>query len=331
MNRVSENPAAPGKDVVEALLEKAAPRVAPPGNVEEQVRAAVRSEWEAVTLRRRRRRLYGGLAVAATVTLVLAASFSGLRETGVAPVAIASIDKSAGTLYVHSGDSGEPVSGDTTSIVSGQVLTTGSDSAAGLTWLQGGSLRIDSNTRVEFVAGDEVFLHDGRIYFDSFGADTGSTLSIRSRHGVVSHVGTQFLTEATAASLTVSVREGEVVIDGNFHDQAVVEGQRVQISGSARPSITNTTGSGKEWDWVETVSPGISVDGMTVFDFVYWVGRETGHAIEFSSAEAETLARHTRLKGNVNAAPRAELRLRMMTVDLEARFDPDGPKIIISD
>ena len=331
MNRKSDNVTIASGDAVEALLERAAPRPSPPDAIEQDIRAAVRDEWQTVTGRRRRRRLAAGFAMAASVALVLAVSLSGLRQQGVAPVEVASIDRSTGTLYFQSSSSGilEPV--DTTTIVSGQMLTTGNDSAAGLNWLDGGSLRVDADTRVEFVAANEVFLHSGRIYFDSF-SDTGeSDLSIRTEHGVVTHVGTQYLTESTAASLIVSVREGEVSINGDFHNQPVYEGQRVQMTGSARPLVTNTTGIGDEWQWIETVSPTISVDGMSVFEFLNWVGRETGHVIRFESDSAEALARSTLLKGAVNAEPRTELRLRMMTVDLEARFDEEGRAIIVTD
>ena len=120
-------------------------------------------------------------------------------------------------------------------------------------------------------------------------------------------------------------------IDGAFHDQAVHEGQRVQMTGSARPMLTNTSGIGAEWQWIEAVSPAISVDGMSVFDFLHWVGRETGHAIRFESATAESLARSTLLKGSVNAEPRAELRLRMMTVDLDAQFNNEVGAIVVTD
>lgn len=269
--------------------------------------------------------------MAATVVLVLAASLSGLRQTGIAPVEVASIDRSIGTLYFQSGGSGDLEPVDTASIYTGQTLTTGNDSAAGLKWLAGGSLRVGSHTRIEFVAVDEVFLHTGKIYFDSYGTDPVNNFSIRSAHGVVSHLGTQYMAESNATSLIVSVREGEVRIDGTYHDLTIADGQRAQLTGSARPSVVNTSGIGDEWQWVEAVSPNISVDGMTAFDFLQWVGRETGHAIRFGSGHAEDLARTAQLKGNVNAEPRTELRLRMMTVGLTARFDPDGPVIIVTD
>ncbi len=70
---------------------------------------------------------------------------------------------------------------------------------------------------------------------------------------------------------------------------------------------------------------------MSVFDFLHWVGRETGHDVKFDSGSAEALARSTLLKGSVNAEPRTELRLRMMTVDLDVRFDEEGPAIIVTD
>jgi ferric-dicitrate binding protein FerR (iron transport regulator) len=331
MNETSDNLAVPGNDAVEALLEKAKPRPSPPEAVEQEIRAAVRAEWINTGARRQRRRLAAGFAIAASVTLVLAVSILGVRQTGIAPVEVASIDRSVGTLHVQSDSAGAMESVDTTSVLTGQVLTTGADSAAGLSWLGGGSLRVDSDSRIEFVAANEVFLHSGRIYFDSFASGPDNDFSIHTTHGVVSHVGTQYMTESDAASLVVSVREGEVRVDGAFHDSTVHVGQRVQLSGSAQPSITNTSGAGGEWQWIEAVSPNISVDGMSVFDFLHWVGRETGHAVQFESASAEVLARGTQLRGAVNAEPRAELRLRMMTVDLDARFDPEGPVIIVTD
>lgn len=330
MNTTNDNNTSVSGDAVEALLEKAAPRPMPPEAVAQEVRAAVHGEWQTVT-GRRRRRVAAGYALAATVTLVLAFSLIGLRQQGVAPVEVASIDRSIGTLYFQSNSSGVLERVHTNSIVTGQMLTTGKESAAGLDWHEGGSLRVDADTRVEFSGSNEVFLHTGRIYFDSAGAGDGSDLSIRTEHGVVTHVGTQFLTESTASSLIVSVREGEVSIDGAFHDQAVYRGQRAQLTGSARPVLTNTTGVGADWQWVEAVSPAISVDGMSVYDFLQWVGRETGHVVRFGSASAELLARTTLLKGSVNAGPRAELRLRMMTVDLDARFDGEGRAIFVTD
>lgn len=111
MNNTSDKTTAAPSDAVEALLEAAAPRPTPPEAVEQEVRAAVHGEWQAVTGRRRRRRMATGFAMAASVALVLAFSLTGLRQEGVAPIEVASIDRSIGTLYFQSSSSGvlEPV------------------------------------------------------------------------------------------------------------------------------------------------------------------------------------------------------------------------------
>ncbi|MGI9220276.1 MAG: FecR family protein [Woeseiaceae bacterium] len=326
MNTKSDNSMMQG-DAVESLLERAEPRPAPPPQMEADVRAAVRSDWAAVTGRRRRWSIGRNVAIAASLILAVVFAFTGLQQSGVPAAQVARLDQSQGTIRLYSDESGVAAE-DTATLFAGQTLRTGKDSAAGLTWAGGGSLRIDAQTRIEFVSADEIFLHAGRVYFDSYGAD--NKFAVQSEHGLVAHIGTQYMAEAGANGLVVSVREGEVTVTG-AHDQTVHSGQRATLSGSSRPVITNTNGVGADWAWIETVSPGISVDGMSAYDFLQWVGRETGHAIHFASEAAEQIARTTHLKGAVNADPRNELRLRMMTMDLDAEFDPEGAVILLSD
>lgn len=317
-------------DAVESLLEKAEPRAVPPPKMEQDVRAAVQSEWAAVSGRRRRWRTGRNVAVAATVLLAVVFAFTGLQQTSMPLIAVASLNQSTGTIRLHSNESGT-IAEDTSTLFAGQTLQTGNDSAAGLAWSGGGSLRIDEQTRIELTSGDEIFLHKGRVYFDSFGTSDYAKFAVRTEHGLVTHVGTQYMTEANDSGIVVSVREGAVTVTGGARDQTVHDGQRVTLSGNSQPAITNTSGVGADWAWVEAVSPDISVDGMLAYDFIQWVGRETGYTIELATASAEQVVRTTELKGAVNADPRNELRLRMMTMDLEAKFNVEGAVISVSD
>lgn len=325
MNTKSEN--AVTQDSIESLLEKAEPRPTPPPQMEQDVRAAVQAEWQTVTGQRRRRRTGRNVAIAATVLIAVVAAFTSLQQTTEPAVEVAVLDQSTGTIRLHGEEPG--AADDTSTLFAGQTLQTGSDSAAGLTWGSGGSVRVDEQTRVEFVSDNEIFLHKGRVYFDSLNAN--GEFAIRTEHGVVTHVGTQYMAAATDTSLVVSVREGEVLVEGNVYDQTINHGQRAELSGSNRPVITNTSGVGDDWAWAETVSPRISVDGMTAFDFLQWVGRETGHSIHFASESVDQTARTTELKGTVNADPRTELRLRMLTMDLDARFEAERKVITVTD
>jgi hypothetical protein len=303
MNTTSEGSSMQNSDAVESLLEKAEPRPAPPPQMEADVRAAVQSEWAAVSGRQRRWRTGRNVALAASVLLAVVFAFTSLQQSSVPAIEVALLDQSKGTIRLHSNESGT-IAEDTSTLFAGQTLQTGSDSAAGLAWAGGGSLRVDEQTRIEFISSSEIFLHNGRVYFDSLGTGDGGSFAVQTEHGLVTHIGTQYMTESNDSGIVVSVREGEVLVAGTAHDQTVHRGP---------------------------VSPSISVDGMTAFDFLQWVGRETGYSIHFSSEAVDELVRSTELKGSVDADPRTELRLRMMTMDLEAQFNSEGAVISVSD
>ncbi len=317
-------------DAVEALLEKAAPRPAPPADVESQVRAAVRDEWEAVATVARTRRRFGGFALAASVLVAVAAAFTMLGDRAAPSIEVASLSRSHGSIVLAAQQTGEITTEPFTTLTAGQVLSTAASSAAGLAWNHGGSLRVDEESRVEFVSENEIFLHQGRVYFDSDGMSPDTRFIVRTAHGSVSHVGTQFMTESVRDGLIISVREGRVDVDGTYHDHTAIEGQVVELTGRSRPRVTRSSGVGREWEWIEAVAPAVDLQGKSTYDFLRWIGRETGHAIVFATDAAEQLARDTEFVGDIHGNPRDDLRLWMLTTDLDAQFDSSGPSIIVS-
>lgn len=320
------------QDAVEVLLLQAAPRPAPPAADAQLVRETVRAEWRAVTGRFRRRQQFRNLAIAASLLVAVALAFNGLQLGQVAPTRVASIDKSQGPIYLL-GERAELTELSGSAVVStGQTIVTGADGRIGLAWGTGGSLRVDEQTRIEFRSTDTVYLQSGRLYFDSTasghaaGISSGSgqgaaTLVIETPHGAVTHLGTQYMTFADDRRLSVSVREGQVQVDSRYYTDTASAGQQLTLTGSSRPSLVNFNGYGTAWDWIETVSPGAELDGRTVYEFLTWVGRETGLAVEFDSAEAEALARSETLRGTVDTEPRNALRIWMLAVDLDWRME----------
>lgn len=317
-------------EAVEALLGQARPRLVPPEDEARAVRQAVHAEWRKVTGRQQSRKRLMSFAMAASVLVAVFVSLNMLRINGVDEVAVASIDKSFGSIYVL-GENSEHLEGNhLNTVVGGQTLITDTSSGIGLAWGNGGSLRIDENTRVRFVSDETVYLESGRVYFDSAPvlADrsvTGSDvrLTIDTDHGEVMHVGTQYMARADATGLTVSVREGEVVIEGAGRSGKAAEGQQLAISGSGAHSLVNIRPHGSAWEWVEQTSPSATVDGRSVDEFLGWVSHETGLELEYESQDAEDYARQEALKGTVDLGPRQALRVWMSGVDLEWRID-DG-------
>ena len=312
---------------VEELLERAAPRPVPPTEVERVVRDAVHVEWQAAMGKRRVRGRMMGIAIAATVVLAVTAIINALLVTDLVPEQVATISKSHGSIYLLGEQSELREMVDFSSISVGQTIVTGSDSGIGLAWGNGGSLRIDQNTQIEFTSADTAYLRSGRIYFDSTPSTlvTGITGSggqiskfrIDTEHGVVTHVGTQYMAFADAGRLSVSVREGQVVVRGTHYDETAGEGKQVTVIGNARPSVVDMQRYGEAWEWIEATAPTASVDGRTVHEFLQWVGRETGLEIDYASPAAEETARDGILRGTVDESPTNALRLRMLGEDLD--------------
>lgn len=310
------------------LLGKAEPRPLPPAEDEAIVRDAVQAEWRDVAGRHVRRRRIATFALAASVLLAVIATSSLVTDPAgdAANGQMAAVEKRFGETSIASGK-----------IFEGDVVETGVASGLALAWHDGGSLRIDELTSVVFEADHRIYLREGRVYFDSVTGPLTSTrntgaarLSIRTDHGLVRHLGTQYMTRVRADALVVSVREGVVSIDGGVPVRASA-GQEFSISASGELSISNTNGV-DEWEWVEKSSPPVDLQDRLISDALDWVSRESGRAIRYSSEEARRVANRERLRGmgGMNELPPSRaLELFMMTVGLNARIE--GEEIVISD
>jgi len=152
---------------LEQLLGKASPRPVPDSADVATAREAVRREWHAVSGGNRSRKRMLALAVAATVLISAFSLFNVLRMPDVDIVPVASIQKSFGSIYLLGDQSELTRVDDLSTIHTGQIIVTGDDAGIALAWGNGGSVRLDSNTVVEFRNGSTVFLRSGQIYFDS--------------------------------------------------------------------------------------------------------------------------------------------------------------------
>ncbi|MDX1481373.1 MAG: FecR family protein [Woeseiaceae bacterium] len=314
-------------DGIEAVLRRAAPRPAPPAEDEHAIREAVRAEWQAVVRERKRSSRTRYFALAASMLVAIAIAFTMLGSPRVDTPAVAQIDKSVGAIYLL-GDRAELVElADIETVAAGQAIQTGDGAALGLVMTNGGSLRIDENTRVEFRNSETVYLQRGRLYFDSAGGET--TLVIETDHGSVTHLGTRYMAASGDDALIVSVREGRVRVDGRYYDETAGAGVQLAFRGSARPVSVNLPAWGGAWSWAEAMAPGIDLSGRSADEFLQWVARETGFAIEYADADAERVAKEAMLRGSVETDPRTALRLRMMTTDLVYEFVPDRGAIVI--
>lgn len=312
------------EDALERILRHAPPRRMPPPQETEQVRRALHAEWLAVTRRRRARRFLW-LASAASLALALGVLTWLSRVPGTPSVAVATIEKSIGAIYLLGERSELTKTGELSILAVGQAVVTGPASGAALSLTEGGQLRLAENTRIELVAGDTVFLESGRVYFDSKAPilsgqdsiDEAGSFVIRTDRGAVAHAGTQFVVERSGQTLIVRVREGEVEIDGDYHDLRGSAGQEIILEGRSQPVVVTIASHGDAWSWVEAATPPTRVDDPSIHQFLTWVARETGLRLRFATPDAERTAREGHLIGRIDRPPMEALRLWMTTVDLE--------------
>lgn len=315
------------RDALEELLRHSAPRPAPGAAETAAARAALKGEWRELYGRRRAHRRLTTYAIAATVLLGIFTALLMSRPPVPAGNPVGHIDKSFGSVHLL-GENAElrPASG-LAAVLSGQTIVTGSGAGLAIAWGTGGSLRIDEATRVRFRDAEHVFLEQGRVYYDSTpglvaGTDTGQMppFELETAHGDVVHTGTQYMVETDRDRLIVSVREGEVRVDGRFHEQRVAAGQRATLAGSRRPEVLAIGRSGSYWDWVARTTPDADVDGWTLYRFLGWAGRELGVELQFEG-DAEDIARAAILRGTIDIPPAEALRLRLATAALDWRLE----------
>lgn len=312
------------REALEDLLRHASPRPTPSRQDEAAVRRAVRQEWRQLADRRQQRRRIVQYAMAATVLVGVFAWFNVFRGPTDVAVQVATIEKNVGPVYLLGEQAELRETADLANIMSGQVIVTGADAGLSIAWGSGGSMRIDENSRIAFTDRQSVFLESGRVYFDSQQApmvaevDVGVTL--RTEFGDIEHLGTQYMTEVDADTLIVSVREGQVAIDGTYHDHLASPGQQVTFAGAARPSVLTISAYGESWGWVNRMAPAADVDGRSLHEFLTWVCREMGLQMKFEG-QAESVARSAILKGRIDTDPAEALRLRLATAALEWRIE----------
>lgn len=329
MNTLREGASMSADESVERILGKATPRPAPSAEETQAVRENVHAEWRTLTKKRRTNRRLLSWSIAASILVVVFAGFNTIRVGGMTETQVASIGKSFGSIYMLGENSELLERNNVSAVTAGQTIITDEASGIGFAWAEGGSLRIDENTRVEFLSRDSIYLQSGRVFFDSEPAmlsgvaSTTARLTIVTDHGEVTHVGTQYMARADTNTLTISVREGEVRLENQSTVESASGGQQLQVQGGTAMNVVNIKPYGENWQWIEQMSPVAVLDGRSLHEFLGWVSHETGLALQFADEDIEARAKEDLLRGTVDTDPTSALRFWMLGNDLEWKIE-DG-------
>jgi ferric-dicitrate binding protein FerR (iron transport regulator) len=310
-----------GNDDSERLLRKAFVPAPLPAERLEQIRAQAETEWRDVVAERGRVRRWqrAGLSAAVLCACALAGWAIFRKPATTEIVGVIANAAPGGIVVVRQWRQNE-------SLLAGSALRTGRDVETRATTpvelVDGGRLLLQAGTRIVTRSVHEIELRSGAAYVDIDSARAHGSLSVRTRYGLVTHVGTQFEVVVNGASQRVRVREGAVQLRGPVSVSALA-GEQVTIDAGSvvKQSIPP---SGPQWAWVDEVTDKYDVEGESVASFVATVARQTGRRIEYADARVHQLANQTTLHGSVSGlSPLLAMRAILATASLAA-VERDG-------
>lgn len=320
------------RDELAVLFERVATRERPSAAAEAAAFTALHSEWRSRTVARRRRVASFAAAAAASLAVAAVGYVWLTRPAPTIGVALATIEQVEGGDVTWRDDRSQALAlGARRVIEEGQRLATGQASRVALRWHDGGSLRLDASSRVEFVSENAVRLTAGRLYFDSGVDGSGRSapiLAVETPAGEVVHIGTQFMINVASEGVVVSVREGEVKVTGDGFELVVAANEELDVRPDGARRMSAIDGYGPRWEWAADIAPPIELDGRSTFDIVAWAARETGRRVVYETPIAENRARDNVLRGIDRRGPHGILSLLPYLTELA--YEIRGEAIVVS-
>jgi ferric-dicitrate binding protein FerR (iron transport regulator) len=327
MNERTQQPVNETGDELAALFGRVGVRERPRPAAETTAFATLHAQWQRRVARQRRRRLTTLLAASAAAIAAFGVTYVWLQSPVTsAPIVLATVEHAEGSDITWRDDrsQAQPL-GALRALAEGQRLATGLGSRVALRWHDGGSLRLDESSRLEFVSGGAVRLTAGSLYFDSAVADgsggAAPELAVQTPAGEVVHIGTQFMVSVASDEVVLSVREGQVEVTGDGFKITVAANQTLDLRADGTHAVAAIDGYGERWTWAAEVAPRMELDGRTTFDVIAWAARETGRTVVYESVLAEVSARRDVLRGIERRSPNGVLTLlpHLTELDYEIR------------
>jgi ferric-dicitrate binding protein FerR (iron transport regulator) len=321
-------------DELAVLLGRASARERPRPAAELAAFEALHAQWRSHLASQRRRRVTALAAASAAAAATLASVYVWLQSPAPsAPVVLATVEYVEGSDITWRDDrsQAQPL-GPLRALSEGQRLATGLGSRVALRWHDGGSLRVDESSRLEFVSATAVRLTAGHVYFDS-AVDVGSAsapeLAVQTPAGEVVHIGTQFMVSVASGEVVLSVREGQVRVTGDGFELVVAANQELDLRADGSREVSPIEGYGERWAWAANAAPQIVLDGRSTLDVVAWAARETGRRVVYATPAARARASSEFLHGVDRRSPSGILSLLPHLTNLAYEIRDDA--VVVSE
>lgn len=320
-------------DDIEALLRLAGRRPAVPENRVERSRAAVEAAWRQMVRSRRRRRLKWLTAAAAVAALLVALVWIQPGRRGGHPLSdgnaleVASV---RGSAWSEEPQGGRVGLAEGAKVKAGAAVITG-DGRLELRYGSAASVRLDTATRVTLLDERTLRLDQGGLYIDSGrygGIAAVDPLSVRTALGTIQAEGTQYEVRLGEGLLTVSVREGTVLLDHRGTVHRVARARRLRVNAGEAPALEEVATHGPSWEWTAEIATVPDFSGRSARAFLEWVARERGLELRFADEQLARSADSILLGGSVGRL-RPDEALQAVLPTCGMRHQVDGASLVI--
>ncbi len=309
----------PPTDDLARLIRRAGRRPQPDPEMHAAVRAAVEREWSAHASHGGRRGAMVLGVAAALAALAIGLSWYSLHPGAPAGSAeVGTFVAARGPVHVAPTDGHEMV-------VAGSRLNAGSSIETGpagyaLLTVASVAARLGPGSLLKLNRPGHVELVRGRIYADSGSPSAPpDALVIDTAFGQVTHLGTQFQVRVDPEAMSVSVRDGKVLVSqGGGRSITIDRGQGLRVSSDGEVSRLNVAPYGANWAWVSEFSPNFPIDGRPLSAFLSWYARETGLTLVLRRPVTQADLDRPTLSGSITGlSPAQALAAVMATTQFE--------------
>ncbi|MCB1645198.1 MAG: FecR domain-containing protein [Pseudomonadales bacterium] len=280
------------------ILQKSGVRPVPDPAMMESVRANVRAVWqEEVSLQKQQS---PRLRYALVASVVMAAGAGLFVANQPEEVAWGTVARVVNTVEYRVGDDvwqpwhQQPLTGHVS-------LRTAADSYASLRLESGMEIRLNEKSQISLEDTESLHLTAGQVYVDSNDEDgVDKSIRIDTSFGSARDIGTRFAVEVDRDGWTVRVREGKVSLNDSGQNLLAAAGEAISVDRKDAVRKSPLAPYDASWTWVAEAASPFAIEGKTLQEYLSWVSKESGHQIEYTSAEIRDASGTTILHGDIS-------------------------------
>ena len=336
------------------LLHHADARESAPDATKQRIKSQLKAQWRQKNSQRKKRNIWlasGTFASALSVFMLMIFNGQMFSDNQVTNnVMLARVQGDVKTSFSSSRD--ESLQGnninntmDLKTLPVGTMIETLSDGLATLTLHTGGDLRLHHNSQLIVNSHNEFTLSFGTVYFDSGKGDLTiagsrmadldkqkpslSAITIKTLHGNIQDIGTQFQVSSNTSTLQVSVREGLINLHNEQGKKVVNQGFKLTEQSNGSFEEVAISPQDQSWQWVNDAAPSFNLEGKNLHQFLVWISREHGLVLHFNQKHTEKLSKFIILHGDINGLDLEQaLNTVFATTELSYRIEHNKLKVI---